>query len=89
MSRLESEVARTGDLPRFRRLKSYLTGETTGSYRAVGEELGMTESAVGVAVHRMRRQFGRHLRDEIAETVADPREIDPEIRYLLAVLDGA
>ena len=88
MTRLEAEIAQTGDLPRFRRLRSYLMGDTSGSHRDVGEELGMTETAVGVAVHRMRRQFGRHLRDEIGETVADPSDVDPEIRHLLAVLDG-
>ncbi len=46
----------------------------------------MTETAIAVAVHRMRKQFGQRLRDEIAETVADPREIDEEIRHLLGAL---
>jgi hypothetical protein len=36
----------------------------------------------------MRRRFGRHLRDEIAQTLADPREIDQEIRWLLGCLSG-
>ena len=61
-------------------------GRTPHPYREVAAELGMTETPIAVAVHRMRKQFGQRLRDEIAETVADPREIDEEIRHLLAAL---
>ncbi len=90
MVRMRSEIADSGDAGRFERLKAYLTGDDPEpAYRTVAAELGMTESAVGVAVHRLRRRFGESLRAEIAETVADPREIDEEIRYLLASLGEA
>jgi len=46
----------------------------------------MTETAVKAAVHRLRQRYGRLLRDEIAETVADPAEVDDEVRHLLAVV---
>jgi len=46
----------------------------------------MSEDAVKVAVHRLRRRFGELLREEIAETVGDPSEVDDEIRYLLGAL---
>ena len=49
-------------------------------------ELGMTESAVKVAVHRLRTRYRERVREEIAHTVADPAEVDDEIRYLLTVL---
>jgi RNA polymerase sigma-70 factor (ECF subfamily) len=42
----------------------------------------MSESAVKVALHRMRRRFGELLRKEVARTVNDPAEGDEEIRYL-------
>ena len=42
----------------------------------------MTEGAVKVAVHRLRRRYRQLLREEIAQTVASPEEIDDEIRYL-------
>jgi RNA polymerase sigma-70 factor (ECF subfamily) len=48
--------------------------------------LGITEGAVKVASHRMRRRFRQLLRDEIAETVESEKEIDEEMRYLVAVL---
>ena len=48
--------------------------------------LGMSESAIKSAVHRLRRRHRELLREEIARTVAQPEQIDEEIRYLLTVL---
>ena len=46
----------------------------------------MGESAVRVALHRLRRRFAELLRQEIGRTVDSAAEIDDEIRYLLGVL---
>ena len=46
--------------------------------------LGVSEGAVATAVHRLRQRYGTCLRAEIAETVADPTEVDDELRHLLA-----
>jgi RNA polymerase sigma-70 factor (ECF subfamily) len=71
----------------FEALKGFLTGQSeTPKYGDVGASLGMTEGAVKVAVHRLRRRFGELLRDEIADTVADPADVEDEIRYLFKVL---
>lgn len=89
MERLERESRASGGAEQFHALKGYLTG--AGSqlpYRQVASELGMSEGAVKVAIHRLRKRFGQALRLEIAETVADPAEVDNEIRYLLNVLRG-
>ena len=89
MERLRADAVRSGSERRFERLKGYVTGEErTLSHREAAQELGMTEPAVAVAIHRLRKRFGRLLREEIAETVAEPGDIDEEIRYLLAVLGG-
>ena len=45
------------------------------SYREVAEELGMTEGAVKVAVHRMRRRYRDLLKEEIAQTVTGPEDV--------------
>ena len=58
------------------------------SYGDLASELGMTQGAVRVAVHRMRQQWGDCLRDLIAETVENPDEVADELRYLMAVLSG-
>ena len=87
LARLRSEHAAAGRGREFERLKPYLTGdEPTTSYREVAADLRLTESAVKTAVHRLRQQFGAALRDEIAETVADPDDVDDEVRHLLGVL---
>ena len=46
----------------------------------------MTEGAVKVAVHRLRQRYRQLLREEIANTVATPAEVDEEMHHLFAVL---
>ncbi len=46
----------------------------------------MSESALKVAIHRLRRRFGRRLREEVAQTLSDPALIDEEMRFLRAAL---
>jgi RNA polymerase sigma-70 factor (ECF subfamily) len=82
-SRLEAATTESGRHARFEYLKAYLTGEQPQlSYAETAEHLGMSEGAVKVAVHLMRRQFRTLVRDEIAQTVASPEEIEDEIRHL-------
>jgi RNA polymerase sigma-70 factor (ECF subfamily) len=85
--RLRQEISRSANPERSGRLAVYLTGgrDETG-YREVAEELGMTESAVKVAVHRLRKRFGALLREEVERTVGDPGETEGELRFLLAAL---
>ena len=47
---------------------------------------GLTENAVRVALHRLRRRFGELLRGHITPTVDSPVEVDEEIRQLVAAL---
>jgi RNA polymerase sigma-70 factor (ECF subfamily) len=84
MDRLAAEHADQKE--RFERLKPCLTGSEEASYREVAAVLGMTEAAVKAAVHRLRQGYGRLLREEIADTVADPAEVDDELRHLLRVV---
>ncbi|MFY9551391.1 MAG: sigma-70 family RNA polymerase sigma factor [Thermoanaerobaculia bacterium] len=74
---------------RFEKLRGHLSGDVpASSYRELGVSLDMTEDAVKVTVHRLRRRFGDLLRQEIADTVREPGDVDDEIRYLLGVLKG-
>jgi RNA polymerase sigma-70 factor (ECF subfamily) len=87
LDRLQGEMRGAGGRERFRRLRPFLAGQgERGGYRAVAADLGISESAVKVTLHRMRRRFGEILREEVASTVADPEDIDAEIRYLFQVL---
>lgn len=85
--RLEREAGQEGRGLEFELMKSSLLGESVeGGYAAIGRALGITEGAVKVAVHRLRKRFREMVREEIAQTVATEREIDEEVRYLLTAL---
>jgi len=84
--RLEQEYRRSGRGDLFDRLHGFLTGGPEISYATVAQELGMKEGAIKTAVHRLRQRLGRVLREEVAQTIADPQQVDEEIRYLLRVV---
>jgi RNA polymerase sigma-70 factor (ECF subfamily) len=87
MGMLRQEFERAGASPRYERLRAYLTEDGAQTpYGEAAKELGMSETAVKVTVHRMRQRFGRALREIVARTVATPGEVDDEIRSLLAAL---
>ena len=78
---------RSGKAQLFEQLKDFVIGEETDvPYREAGKSLGMSEGAVRVAVHRLRRRFRDLLREEIEQTVADPAEVEDEIRFMLMTL---
>jgi RNA polymerase sigma factor (sigma-70 family) len=87
MARLAAESAAAKKQKLFQRLKVYLTMERRSvPYRNVAGELNMSESAVKVAVHRLKKRYRELLRDEIAQTVVAEDEIEDEIRALFAAL---
>jgi len=88
-ARLQQELESAGKSSLYRELKSYVTYEDAVSgYRETAGRLGMTEGAVKVTVHRLRRRFRDLLREEVADIVSAPEEIDEEIRHLKAALAG-
>jgi RNA polymerase sigma-70 factor (ECF subfamily) len=85
MSRLSAEAAHSGKPFQFDRLKPYLTGDQPRlSYSETALDLETSEGAVKVAVHRLRRRFRDLVRDEIAQTLSSPDDIDDELRHLWA-----
>jgi RNA polymerase sigma-70 factor (ECF subfamily) len=87
LQRLHTESIQAGSADQFGRLKVFLTGDEIGiPYRQLATELGTTEGALKVAVHRLRRRFREVLREQISHTVSDPQEIQDEIRYLMSVV---
>jgi len=80
---VQTKWQHAGRGPEFNVLKASLLGEgPAGGYAAAARQLGSTEGAVKVAVHRLRKAFRAELRAAIAETVSDPAEIDEELKYL-------
>ncbi len=83
MQRLERELEKIGKRAQFERLKDFIvsTKEDT-TYADAASELGMTEAAARMAASRLRRRYRQLLREEIAQTVSSPEDIDDEINNL-------
>lgn len=87
LARLADEHQTESKRAVFEQLQGCLAGDRNSlPYAELATRLDMTEGAVKVAVHRLRQRYRRLFREEIAQTVADPAEIDDEIGYLFSVL---
>jgi DNA-directed RNA polymerase specialized sigma24 family protein len=89
LSRLKDEYHSAGNAPLFDSLKELLPAEPGSSSQAeIAARLGMTENAVRQAFYRFRQRYQAILREEIANTVATPGDIEDELRHLITVLEA-
>jgi RNA polymerase sigma-70 factor (ECF subfamily) len=88
VARLREEFIRHGRLEHFNKLKPCLQGESEVPYAELARTLETTESALKVGIHRLRKRYRDLLRSEIADIVANPADIDSELRYLIGALAG-
>jgi RNA polymerase sigma-70 factor (ECF subfamily) len=85
--RLREEVALSGRAELFDELRPHLFGDLAAApYAQMATRLNMTIVAVKVTVHRLRQRYGELLRQEVAHTLADPSEVEQEVRHLIAAL---
>ena len=83
IERLQQECAADGKAKLFEQLKIFLSaGKGALSHTDAAKKLGMDETAVRVAVHRLRKRYRQLLRDEISQTLADESQVDEEMRAL-------
>lgn len=66
-----------------------LDADAVQPYAEIGVTLGIKESQVKLEVHRLRRRFGEALRSAVTSTVADPADVDGELRHLLQAASRA
>ena len=87
MKRLRGEYEAKGKGLLFNLLSDFEPGKHgPQSYSEIGIQLVMSESAIKSAVYRLHTRHREILRDEIAQTVSSPEEIEEEIRYLLEIV---
>ena len=86
VERLRDEFMQHGRPEHFERLKVFLLGQSDAPYAALAREMNTSEGALKVAIHRLRKRYRDLFRQEIADTVADPAEVESELRYLATVL---
>ena len=89
ITRLRDENSGEGKAGLYEQLKPFLmVGKSEIPYAQAAAALEMTEGAVRVAVHRLRRRYRELLREEITETLANPAQADEEIQALFSALAG-
>jgi len=87
---LRAEYDESGRGGLFDALAPQIWGNSAAIPESVAEkaaQLGLTAQAYNVALHRARRRLGDRLRALVAETVADPKEIDAELRHLVGAIN--
>jgi RNA polymerase sigma-70 factor (ECF subfamily) len=88
LSRLREEQAAAGRAKLFDELKLFIVEDAEpGDYNVAAERVQLTPNAVAVTVHRLRERYKKLVHEEVVRTVADPGEIDEELRRFFAVLE--
>ena len=87
INRLRAEFAAAGKPGDYDALKD-VCWPTGGRLimRRVAKQLGVSEGAARVAVHRLRKRFREIYREEISQTLADGEDVEAEMRHLAAAL---
>ena len=86
VEKLRDEFVQHGRPEHFERLKVFLLGKSDAPYAALAREMKTSEGALKVAIHRLRKRYRDLFRQEIADTVADPAQVESELRFLADVL---
>jgi RNA polymerase sigma-70 factor (ECF subfamily) len=86
-NRLRDEYVRNGKAPLFDALKFCLTGERSAiPYTELADRLKVPENTLKTLVHRLRKRYRELLREQVAQTVNHPTEIEEELRSLFRAL---
>jgi RNA polymerase sigma-70 factor (ECF subfamily) len=87
LDELEAASRAEGSIEQFNHLKPCLTADSQKiPYAEIAKELAVTEGAIRVAVHRLRKRYRKLLTDEITRTLATPDSLDEEMHALFAAL---
>lgn len=87
LATLEQTLTGEGKADHFGVLKPWLTMAGEDQPQAVAaSQLGISEAAVKVAIHRLRQRFREAVRAEIAQTVPTPEAVEEELAALRAAL---
>ena len=84
---LEREYASAGKTGHYQVLKTWLGGgEPDRPQAEAARQLGLTEGAFKVALHRLRRRLRDLVRADLAQTLPEGTDPDEELGYLIEVL---
>lgn len=84
---LRTDFARGNNLDDFERLREYLPqGDNATPYPELAASMGISDSALRLQIHRMRKRYARCIEDQIKQTVSSPEEAKAELEHLMAVI---
>ena len=89
LTTLRTQQERTGKGPAYAVLEPVVTAQADTPHRDLAATLHLSEQAVTLQVHRLRRRLRDLVRTEVARTVSTPEEVDPEMAWLLSVCQRA
>jgi RNA polymerase sigma-70 factor (ECF subfamily) len=88
LQQLKEEMSKADKQGQFDELKQFLTvNAAVGGYAVAAAKLSVAVSSVPVLVHRLRQRYRELVREEVAQTVSSPTELEEEMRHLFAVLN--
>jgi len=88
MAELAEECSQTGRERQFTVFKPVLAGAVEPDIPALAANLGLSPGAAKVALHRLRERWRTLLRERVADTVADPADVDDELRHLVTAVSA-
>jgi RNA polymerase sigma-70 factor (ECF subfamily) len=85
---LGAECETTGKADVFEALGGFLTADAEDNRRAAAEQLGISEGAARVALHRLRKRYRALLEKEVAGTLTEPEDVKSEIEHLFSLFQS-
>lgn len=87
--RLLDDYRNAGRQKLFELLEPHLMSDENALSRLeIGKQLNMSQPAIAMSIHRMRRRYGDILLNEVSRTVEDPANVEDELRRLMAIVRG-
>jgi DNA-directed RNA polymerase specialized sigma24 family protein len=85
--RLRADFAKADNLEDYHQLREYLPlGDNTTPYADAAQKIGISEGALRLQIHRMRKRYAKCIEEEIAQTVSSPDEVKAELEHLMKVI---
>ena len=90
MDKLRDHHVAHGKTDEFELLKGFLGTEPgAGEYEEVAQKLNSKANTVAVTVMRLRQRYAATVRQQIANTVSNPADVDAELSYLIDLVGAA
>jgi RNA polymerase sigma factor (sigma-70 family) len=88
MLRLKEDMNTAGKGRLFDALQGMIIGAADAPQQEIADQLGVSVAVVRTTIHRLRSRYRELLREEVLRTVADPKDIETEMKELRTALLG-